>query len=166
MAHGGSITVVTAKRNAEMFRLVGGHQVLDLVNTVAPRHAVPTGEPADALTDTTDLGIWARRTGVVTEEEAASVTAAWQADPASATRALRVAVELREAAYAVLASRLGLVGAPEPGPALDRIARRWSAATASCRLAPAGVATAARPVLGTGPARRIPHRLAIAPVDP
>ena len=55
---------MAAKRNAEVFRLVGGHQVLDLVNTVAPRHAAHAGERADALTDTTDLVIWARRTGV------------------------------------------------------------------------------------------------------
>jgi predicted RNA-binding Zn ribbon-like protein len=156
---------VTAKRNAETFRLVGGHQALDLVNTVAPRRAAHTFEPADALTDTTDLLIWARRTGVVTEVVAASVTAAWQADLASAARAPHVAVELREAAYAVLASRLGLVGAPEPGPALDRIARRWSAATARCRLAPDGVATAARLVIGTVPALLIPDRLAFATVD-
>jgi predicted RNA-binding Zn ribbon-like protein len=156
---------VVAKRNAETFRLVGGHQALDLVNTVAPRHAVDAGERADALTDTTDLLIWARRTGVVTEGQEASITAAWQAEPATAARALREAVELREAAYAVLSSQLGLAGAPEPGPALDRIARRWSAATARCRLAPDGVAAAARLIPGTVPALLIPDRLAFATVD-
>ena len=145
-------------------RIVGGNVALDLVNTVAPRHA--TAEAIDWLDSSAALLHWARRVDLVTDAEAEQVSAAWAAEPASAVQAWHSAVEIREALYAVLAAALGSAEPADGAVAeLERLVLRWSAATArlSSRLGgpgePPAVLTA-----GAG-ALLIPDRLAYAAVE-
>ena len=137
---------------------------LDLVNTVAPRPA--TAEANDWLDSPAALLHWARRVDLVTDAEAEGVSAAWAAEPASAVQAWHSTVDIREALYAVLAAALGSSEPADGAVAeLERLALRWSAATArsSWRLGgpgePPAVLTA-----GAG-ALLIPDRLAYAAVD-
>jgi predicted RNA-binding Zn ribbon-like protein len=153
-------------RNSEL-RIVGGHPVLDLINTVAPR--VPAGpDRLEYLSQPADLVVWAGRAEIVDAGEASAIGAAWEASPLTAAQALRAAVDIREAAYAVLAPRLAPAGFPaaNPGDALDRLMLRWAAAAARSELVldgPAG--PAARLVVGTVPGLLIPDRLAHAAVE-
>ncbi|ETK30997.1 ABATE domain-containing protein, partial [Microbispora sp. ATCC PTA-5024] len=131
-------------------RIVGGHLVLDLVNTVAPRTPDGSGHH-EYLPGPEGLLAWARRVDVLDEREAEEVAAAWRAAPGSAAQAWRAALEIREAVYAVLSARLppaagsapaegagtvsvageaqagvteaspGAGRAPDPGPALERL---------------------------------------------
>jgi len=165
---------MAAERNGD-FRIVGGHPALDLVNTVAPRRP-EGGEHVEYLPEPGDLLAWARRIRLIDGAEAARVAAAWAAAPDAAAQALAAAVDIREAAYAVLARRIGLVpggGAAGGGegdagiaPALERLALRWTAAAGRSRLVLAedGPA-AARLAVGDVPALLIPDRLAHACVD-
>ncbi|WP_204057876.1 CGNR zinc finger domain-containing protein [Microbispora corallina] len=86
-------------------RIVGGHLVLDLVNTVAPRTPDGSGHH-EYLPGPEELLAWARRVDVLDEREAGEVAAAWRAAPDSAAQAWRAALEIREAVYAVLSARL------------------------------------------------------------
>ena len=156
-------------------RLVGGHVALDLVNTVAPRL------PADAASaDTVDFLLtpgallhWARRVELITSVEADGVAAAWTAAPESAVKALRAAVDVREATYAVLMAALGVPGAASDGAAsdgataeLERLVLRWTAATARSVLR-LGDGSGPPAVLSVGgpEALLIADRLAFAAVD-
>jgi predicted RNA-binding Zn ribbon-like protein len=175
-------------------RLVGGHPVVDLVNTVEPR--LPGAAPREHLADPAGLLRWALRAGVVDDAEAAAIRAAWAAAPPAAVRALRAAVDVREAAYAVLAASLdpaasgpaasgpaasgpavsgpavsgpaasGPAAGPDLADVLERLAMRWTSAAARTDLVPAGPpGPAVRPVVGTDPAMLIPDRLAYAAVE-
>jgi predicted RNA-binding Zn ribbon-like protein len=143
--------------------VVGGHLGLDLVNTVEPR--VPDrsvgrehlGSPEELLT-------WAMRVGVLTQEEADEVAAAWQgaADDRSVLDAVR---EIREALYDALLAELGSE-AVDARPVLDVLQRHWSGAISRARLSlEADGATGDRLYIGTDPAMRLPDRLADAAVD-
>jgi len=166
-----------------VFRVIGGHPALDLVNTVAPRR--PEGGPhVDYLPTPGELLAWARRIGLVDPAEADRVAAAWAAAPDAAAQALAAAVDIREAAYAVLAHRLGLAagtapegdtgdtagdaerGAAAVAPALERLVLRWTAAVGRSRLVLAASGPAAvRLAVDEAPALLVPDRLAHACVD-
>lgn len=151
------------ERNSELFRIVGGHPALDMINTVTPR---PAGtDHAEALRDPADLLIWARRAGVVDAAEADAVAATWRASPSAGTQALHATVDLREAAYAAVAGRLGVIDLPDPGPVLERITLRWSAAAARSQLLPAEDPVVARLAIGAMPEFAIQDRLAHATMD-
>jgi len=145
-------------------RIVGGDVALDLINTVAPRPA--TAEATDWLDSPAALLHWACRVGLVTDAEAEGVSSAWAAEPASAVQAWHSTVDIREALYTVLAAALGSSEPVDGAVAeLERLALRWSAATArsSLRLGgpgepPAVLAVAAGALL-------IPDRLAYAAID-
>jgi predicted RNA-binding Zn ribbon-like protein len=148
-------------------RLVGGHVALDLVNTVAPRIAGDPGQ-VEFLGTADEVRRWAERVQLITAAEAAGVEDAWTASPASATRAVHVAVELREATYTVLMASLGAGTAPAEAAvtALEQLALRWTAATARSTLVPAHPpGPAAVLQVGTAGALLIPDRLAYAAVD-
>lgn len=146
-------------------RLVGGHVALDLINSVAPRGA---GDAIDFIATPQALLRWARRVDLITAAEADTVTAAWAAAPPSAGQALAAAVDVREAAYAVLLVALGLPGPASEGAAaeLERLVLRWSAATArsTLRLGDEGDPPAVLTIGAPGPLL-IPDRLAHAAVD-
>jgi len=150
---------------------------LNLVNTVAPRRP-EGGEHIDYLPTPGDLLAWARRIGLVDAAEADRVAAAWAAAPDAAAQALAAAVDIREAAYTVLARRLGLAAGGEGAsgggagdaaavvPALERLVLRWTAAAGRSRLVldAAGPSAVRLAVDGT-PALLVPDRLAHACVD-
>jgi len=144
----------------EVFRIVGGHPALDLVNTVSPRVAGGAADERDYIPDSGALLDWSRRIGLLDEGEAASVRAAWGIAPGVGEQALRATVEIREAAYTVLSRR---DAAPEVAAALEVLTLRWSAAAARSVLVPGGAV--AELVVGTSPALMIPDRLVTAAVD-
>ncbi|MEJ3746179.1 CGNR zinc finger domain-containing protein [Actinomycetes bacterium KLBMP 9797] len=146
-------------RNSDL-RLVGGHPALDLVNTVAPRG---TGTHREYLATPDDLLAWARRASVLDEVDAAAVARAWT-DPDAAAQALDATIDIREATYTALRTRLD-GDAAGAAPALARLTRRWAAATARSDLMPDPGDIAARLVVGTAPATLVADRLADAAVD-
>ncbi|TCO49962.1 putative RNA-binding Zn ribbon-like protein [Kribbella antiqua] len=147
---------MTEDRN-EVFRIVGGHPALELVNTVSPRVAGGVDDELDYIPVPAELLAWTRRTGLLNDAEVAAVTAAWSSAPGTAEQALHATVEIREAVYAVL-SRSG-----ESPAALELLTLRWSAAAARSVLVPGGAV--AELVVGTSPASMIPDRLVTAAVE-
>jgi predicted RNA-binding Zn ribbon-like protein len=147
--------------------LVGGHPVLDLVNTVEPRAAV--ADRMERLTEPAELLAWAVRAGVVDATEAETVRAAWAASPVSATQALAAAIELREAAYTLLAPHAEHYVATEDRNtclALEVLALRRATAAARTELVlEKDGRQAARLMVGTTPAMMIPDRMATAAVE-
>jgi predicted RNA-binding Zn ribbon-like protein len=147
--------------------LVGGHYVLDLVNTVEPRAAVAAR--VDRLAEPVDLVAWALRAGVIDEAEADAVRAAWNASAVAGTQALAASIELREAAYTLLAPHAEHYVATEDRNtclALEVLALRRAAAAARTELVlERDGRIAARLMVGTMPAMMIPDRLATAAVE-
>lgn len=152
---------MTEERKPDL-RIVGGHPVLDLVNTVTPRR--PGGQ--EHLTSPAGLLAWSRRLDLVDVGEARAISAAWRARSGSASQALHATLDVRESVYEVLAARLAdpHPDSGSPAAALEHLALRWSAATARSTL----VAAPDRPaavVVGTDPAFVVPDRLAFAAVE-
>jgi predicted RNA-binding Zn ribbon-like protein len=147
--------------------LVGGHYVLDLINTVEPRAVV--AERVDRLAEPADLVTWAVRAGVIDDTEAAAVKAAWNASAVAGTQALAASIDLREAVYTLLAPHAEHYVATEDRNtclALEVLALRRAAAAARTELVLEKDATiAARLMVGTAPALMIPDRLATAAVE-
>jgi len=132
---------------AASMRLDGGHPALELVNTVYGQEGGPVEH--DVLATPEDLVTLARRLGL-----------AGEATPAS-PRALRSALELREALDAVL--RAGLAGDDPPARERARVEAAARAAWRAGRLAPSGQALAwAWPASDP---RAPVHRLALAAVE-
>ncbi|MFF0267828.1 CGNR zinc finger domain-containing protein [Kribbella sp. NPDC004536] len=154
------------------FRIVGGHPVLDLANTVTPRLRGGAVEH-DYLTSPAELVAWALRIGLIDLRGYSSVEGTWRSMPELGTKALNATLEIREAAYDVLAKRAaGAVVAPDGvkhsvGSAFERLMLRWSAAAARSMLVPdaarkRGIADL---LVGTSPAQLIPDRLVVAAVE-
>jgi len=145
-------------------RIVGGNVALDLINTVAPRPA--TADATDWLDSPAALLHWACRVGLVTDVEAEGVSSAWAAEPASAVAAWHSAVDIREALYAVLAVALGSSERTDGAAGeLERLALRWSAATARSSLRMGGAGEPPAVLTAGAGALLIPDRLAYAAVD-
>lgn len=148
-------------------RLVGGHVVLDLVNTVAPR--LPgRSDHVEYIATPQDLLAWARRVRLVSETEVESIRESWAASPAGAAKALHAVVDIREATYGVLMAALGSteVATPDAADELDRLNVRSASASARSGLELGGpTGPAVRLVVGTTPALVIADRLAQAAVD-
>jgi predicted RNA-binding Zn ribbon-like protein len=121
-----------------MFRIVGGHLALDLVNTVAPRE--PGGE--DFIATPATLAEWAGRVGL------------GPVGPVGRA-AHGAALEIREATYEVLTS-----GSPAAAAVLQQ---HWAEAAGRARLVPDG--PGARLDIGASGAMAIPDRLAEAAID-
>jgi predicted RNA-binding Zn ribbon-like protein len=132
--------------------LVGGHCVLDLVNTVEPRAEV--ADRLERLTDPAELLRWAARAEVVDAGEVAATEAAWAAGDGGVA-ALTAVIEIREAAFAALSG-------PDAA-ALAVLDRRRREAAARSQLVGAG--GRARLAVGTEPALMIVDRLAAAAVQ-
>jgi predicted RNA-binding Zn ribbon-like protein len=88
----------------ERFDLNGGHPVLDFTNTVDWRG---TGRDHDWLGDFSDLLAWCHRTAFLPEPAIAELARRAAAHPRQAAAALQQALELREAAAALLRAALG-----------------------------------------------------------
>ncbi|MEU3075180.1 CGNR zinc finger domain-containing protein [Streptomyces laurentii] len=123
---------MTAVPQAHTFRprdLVGGHVVLDLVNTVTARNA----EPADWLDGYPRLLEWAALTGRFSPAALTELVATAGADPGTEARALDRVRELREALHA-LVTALVHDDTPAPAVAVGRVEKQWKQAVARSRL--------------------------------
>jgi predicted RNA-binding Zn ribbon-like protein len=151
------VSFVAEERKPDL-RIVGGHPVLDLVNTVTPRR--PHGQ--EHLTSPRELLAWSQMVGLADAGEARAVGAAWRARSGSAGQSLHATLDVRESVYGVLRARLA--GATPDSGALEHLTLRWAAATARSTL----VTTPDRPaavVVGTDPAFLVSDRLAFAAVE-
>lgn len=79
-------------------RIVGGHEALDLVNTVSSRRGPPG---TDYLASYGDLLLWATRQGLLDDECAGMLGEAARARPAEAASALLRAKRLRECLWMI-----------------------------------------------------------------
>jgi predicted RNA-binding Zn ribbon-like protein len=141
--------------------LVGGHPILDLVNTVE-RGGSPDAH--DWLADPAALLRWSVRAGLVTEAERPAVARAWRDEPGSAAAASSAAHQLREAVHTVALGLLGAAG-PAPTAALEVLHSRWAVAVGRGRLVfdPAGPRVSL--AVGPLPATLVTDRLADAAVE-
>jgi predicted RNA-binding Zn ribbon-like protein len=144
----------------DVFRIVGGHPALELVNTVSPRVPGGAADERDHIPVPAELLSWSRRTELLDDHEMAAVGAAWATVPTTAEQALQATVEIREAVYTVLSRR---DESTEVAAALGLLTLRWSAAAARSVLVPGGAV--AELVVGTSPALMIPDRVVTAAVD-
>jgi predicted RNA-binding Zn ribbon-like protein len=121
-------------RESERHRLIGGALCLNFVNTVNGHRLPPLHE---YLHDHRDLVLWSRHAGLVGDDEASRMARQARARPASAARAFRHALALREVMFHVFDS-IARGRAPARGD-LDRLNAAWRAAQRH-----AGVALTAR----------------------
>lgn len=140
----------------ERLPLVGGHPVLDLVNTVERGVPAPGAKPRDFLGTGNDLVRWAERADVVSDADAGAV------GPSE----LRRVRELREAVHSVVLARFGRPGwdDAEVVAALDLLGRRRAEAAGRSRLRADGTGSLVCEV-GTEAGRLIGDRLAEAAVE-
>ncbi|MET8508494.1 CGNR zinc finger domain-containing protein [Streptomyces sp. NPDC004787] len=110
--------------------LVGGHVVVDLVNTVTARDA----DPVDWLDGYPRLLEWAALTGHFTPAALADLRRLAEADPAGAARALDDVRALREAVHDVLTALVVDHASAAPPQALATLERHWKQAVARSRL--------------------------------
>jgi predicted RNA-binding Zn ribbon-like protein len=113
-----------------VFRLVGGHPALDLINTVEPR--MPAAAPEkEHLGTPEELLDWAVRSEVIRPGEVPEIRRAWRGE-----QALAAVLAIREALYAALMIRLDLnLDSVLPYHAsLEQLATRYAAAAARARL--------------------------------
>ena len=108
--------------------LVGGHVVLDLVNTVTARNA----DPVDWLDGYERLLEWAALTGEFDREALARLQALQSADPAGAKRSFRRLVALRETLHALITAAID--DSPAQDALLRSLAERWQQAVAQTRI--------------------------------
>lgn len=88
----------TERPGPDTIELVGGALCLDLANTVEGR-----GGPdrRDAITDAGDLIAWSRRSGALSEEDAAAIATGSVSDTIALERSLTEVFALREAIYRI-----------------------------------------------------------------
>jgi predicted RNA-binding Zn ribbon-like protein len=121
--------VVTADRYAfQRSDLVGGHVVLDLVNTVTGRDSRPT----DWLETYERVLEWAALTDTFDASSLHMLDGMRTADGRAAARALTRLRDLREAVYDVVVATIS--GEPAPEQALSRLEEHWKNAVVSARL--------------------------------
>ncbi|MGV9211046.1 CGNR zinc finger domain-containing protein [Micromonospora sp. RB23] len=146
--------------------LVGGHPVLDLVNTLERGGG---SSPHDYLSDSSVLLRWSVRVGVISDAEADQVDRAWHDEPAAAHAGLAAVRDIREGLHLVLLAVLteadgGTPGDPvAAGAALVALHERWAGAAARARLVLDS--SRVRLAYGTAPAMLVPDRMAEAALD-
>jgi len=159
--------------------LVGGHPALDLVNTVEPR--LPGAAPVlDHLDRPVDVLVWARRAGLMTDQEARQESAAWVAatdkvgsDGDLGRGSLKGVRALRDALYRALAPRTEgrAASTPDTTAALGVVHTAWveAAGRSQLRLATPDdgrpPATCADFVIGAEPGHLLLDRVAEAALD-
>jgi predicted RNA-binding Zn ribbon-like protein len=139
--------------------LVGGHVVLDLVNTVNARD----GDPVDWLDGYPRVLEWAAFTGQFDESLLAELGRINDADPGAGTLALRRFRELREAIHDVLTASIQNETAAEK--ALRRVEARWKAAVALARLTISDDRTGLELSVESSRLDYLSHELALRAVD-
>jgi predicted RNA-binding Zn ribbon-like protein len=139
--------------------LVGGHVVLDLVNTVNARD----GDPVDWLDSYARVLEWAAFTAQFDESLLAELERINEAEPGAGTLALRRLRELREAIHDVLAATIRNDAAPEK--TLRRLEARWKHAVALARLTISDHHTRLELSLESSRLDYISHQLALCAFD-
>jgi predicted RNA-binding Zn ribbon-like protein len=107
--------------------LIGGHVVLDLVNTVTGRDSRPT----DWLENYDRVLAWAALTGAFDAKSLRRLDRMSTSDRRAATRALNRLRGLREAVYQVVVAAIR--AEPVPTQALARLERHWKSAVDAAR---------------------------------
>ena len=139
--------------------LVGGHVVLDLVNTVNARD----GDPVDWLDGYAPVLEWAAFTGQFDESLLAELARIDEADPGAGTLALRRFRDFREAIHDVLAAAIQKETAPEK--ARRRVEARWKAAVALTRLTISDDRTGLELSVESSRLDYLSHELALRAID-
>jgi predicted RNA-binding Zn ribbon-like protein len=145
-----------------MFRagdFVGGHVVLDLVNTVNARD----GDPVDWLDGYPRVLEWAAFTGQFDESLLAELRRINDADPGAGILALRRFRELREAIHDVLAATIKNDTAPKK--TVRRLEARWKAAVALAHLTVSDDRTGLELSVESSRLDYLSHELALRAVD-
>ncbi|MES4909406.1 MULTISPECIES: CGNR zinc finger domain-containing protein [unclassified Streptomyces] len=154
---------MTGTIQAHTFRprdLVGGHIVIDLLNTVTARDA----EPIDWLDGYPRLLEWAALTGHFEPGALTALRRLAETEPGRAASALDRTRELREAVYD-LTTALIRQDAPASAGAVGRIENRWKDAVASARLTVRGSTPQLQVGVGTSGLEHINHELALQAFD-
>jgi len=139
--------------------LVGGHVVLDLVNTVNARD----GDPVDWLDSYPRVLDWAALTAQFDESLLAELKRINEAEPAAGSLALRRLRELRETIHDVLAATIR--NDPAPEKTLRRLEARWKHAVALARFTVTDHHTRLELNLESSRLDYISHELALRAVD-
>ncbi|MER6142471.1 CGNR zinc finger domain-containing protein [Streptomyces sparsogenes] len=154
---------MTGNVQAHAFRprdLVGGHIVIDLVNTVTARDA----EPIDWLDGYPRLLEWAALTGHFAPAALADLRRLAETEPGRAASALERIRELREALHDLITALLDQDAATPEG-AVGQVEHHWKQAVASARLTVQG--TTPQPQVGveTSGLEYLRHELALQAFD-
>ncbi|MFF8381922.1 CGNR zinc finger domain-containing protein [Streptomyces sp. NPDC015661] len=140
--------------------LVGGHLVVDLVNTVTARDA----EPVDWLDGYPRLLEWATLTGHFSPADLTALREAADADPDPAESALARIRELREALHKLLTALIHQ-DAPAPTEAVGQVEKDWKDAVAHARLTLDGTTPRLQVDVGTSGLDHLRHELALRAFD-
>jgi predicted RNA-binding Zn ribbon-like protein len=123
---------------AEAFEFVGGALCLDFVNTGSNWQTAGRSLPlarTERLDDYGDFVAWARQGGAVSDEMAAALAAAADAEPETADKTLRRARRFRAALHAAFSA--AMAGEPATPSALDAVNREVGSLLGASRLTPA-----------------------------
>ncbi|WP_018382020.1 CGNR zinc finger domain-containing protein [Wenjunlia vitaminophila] len=140
--------------------LVGGHIVIDLVNTVTARDA----EPIDWLDGYPRVLEWAALTGHFTPDDLTDLRRLAETEPGRAKLALDRTRELREALHDLITALIH-EGAPDPAGAVEQFEDHWKHAVASARLTVRGTGPQLQVSVGTSGAEYLNHELALQAFD-
>ncbi|GGV89074.1 hypothetical protein GCM10015535_41860 [Streptomyces gelaticus] len=140
--------------------LVGGHIVIDLVNTVTARDA----EPIDWLDGYPRLLEWAALTGQFDAAALTDLQRLAEAEPCRAAPALDRTRELREALHDLITALLHQ-DAPTPATAVDQVEDHWKHAVARARLTVRGNTPQLRVGVETSGLEYLNHELALQAFD-
>jgi predicted RNA-binding Zn ribbon-like protein len=114
---------------AATVHLIGGRVCLDFANTTSGRG---TDQHLEHLLRYDDLVVWTRRTGLLSADEAAALTAQAGAMPEAAAAILARALDLREALHEIFAASAARASAP--AAAIERVNGVLTEAMAEARL--------------------------------
>ena len=104
------------RRRPPKFELIGGNVCLDFINTLDDR---PTEQPKELLTSYYELARFGEDTGILAPKQFDSLLERAHLAPEEAEDALRRAINLREALYAIFSAVMNKQTAPQL--AMDRL---------------------------------------------
>ncbi|MFC0598058.1 CGNR zinc finger domain-containing protein [Streptomyces palmae] len=140
--------------------LVGGHLVIDLLNTVTARDA----GPIDWLDGYPRLLEWAGLTGHFAPADLTALRRLAESEPAGAESALARTRELREALHELVTALVDQ-GAPASAEAVGRVEGHWKQAVASARLTVRGIVPRLQVGVETSGLEYLHHELALQAFD-
>jgi len=100
----------SGERRPPIFELVGGNVCLDFINTLDDR---PSGEPKELLKTYYELALFGQDTGILTPAQLDFFYERLHPMPDEAKEALRRAINLREALYAIFSAVMNKQTAPQ-----------------------------------------------------